>query len=142
MPSMPAILSALSTACGVSIMGITRISAFKVFCASIAAGGRIAELRGRAAGAAMAHRAEAEGVDQATRLLDGIDVRHDDAERAVVERPRAFVERAGADAHDGRHAGGQGGQANLRDLLRRDHAVLGIDEQPVVAGSLGEHRHG
>ena len=40
MPSMAAILSAFSTACGVSIMGITRISAFSVFCVSRGEGGR------------------------------------------------------------------------------------------------------
>ena len=101
----------------------------------------IAELCRRPAGAAMPHRLKAEGVDETACLLDGIDMGHDDPQGAVVERAGALVQRAGANAHDGRHASRQGGQADLRYLLRGDRAVLGIDEQPIVSGGLGEQGH-
>ena len=67
-------------------------------------------------------------------------MRHDHAERAIVEAARAFIERACADAHDWRDAGRQRRDAELRRLVRRNRAVLHVDEQPVVAGRGREHR--
>ena len=43
-------------------------------------------------------------------------MRHDDAERAIVQRARRLVDRVGADPHQRRHAGGQRRNAELRDL--------------------------
>src|SRR5262249_27486336 len=43
--------------------------------------------------------------------------------------------------HDRSDAVRQTGETNLGDLLRRDRAVLGIDEQPIVARRLGKQGH-
>jgi hypothetical protein len=66
-------------------------------------------------------------------------MRHDDAGGAVVERARALIERAGADADDRGDAGRQCGNADLRDVILRKRAVLHVDEQPVVPGRGREH---
>ena len=81
-----------------------------------------------------------ERIGNALRLLLGVDMRHDDAQRAVVQQPRRLIERAGADAHDRRDASGQRGDADLRRLLHGEGAVLHVHEQVVVlrgAASIG-----
>ena len=72
-------------------------------------------------------------------VIDRIDMRHDDTRGAVVERTRAFIERAGADADDRGDAGRQCGDADLRDVVLRERAVLHVDEQPVVPGRDRDH---
>src|SRR4051794_9456609 len=67
-------------------------------------------------------------------------MRHDHAERAVVESARAFVERSGADAHDRRDAGRKCGDTELPRLMHRMGAVLHVNEQPVVIGGRRKHR--
>ncbi len=83
----------------------------------------------------MAHRMKSERLDQPARFVRRIDMRDDDSQCAVVQRPGAFIDGAAADAHERRNAGRQRRETELRDLLRGDCAVLGIDEQPVVTGS-------
>ena len=86
----------------------------------------------------MAERAEAEGLDQPSRLFGRIDMRHDDTERPIVERARALIERARANAHDRHHPQRQRRHGDLCDFGGRDGAVLRVDEQPIVTGGLGE----
>ena len=58
-------------------------------------------------------------------------MRHDHAERAVVERAGAFVKRAGADAHDRRDAGRKCCDTELRRLMNRMRAMLHVDDDVV-----------
>jgi len=69
----------------------------------------------------------------APRLLGGIDMRYHDPHRAVVQQPRAFIQRAGANPHQRRHAGRQRGDANLCRLLQRKRTVFHVDEQEIMA---------
>ena len=62
--------------------------------------------------------------------------------RAVVQQPRRFVERAGADAHHRCDAGTKRGDADLRRLLHGECAVLHVHEQEVVPRGSGQHRCG
>ena len=98
-----------------------------------------AEHGGRPAPAAVPDRRIAERLRDLLGALHRVDMRHDHAERAVVEAARALIERVGADAHDRRHAGRQRGDADLRRVVRRDRAVLHVDEQPVVVGRGRDH---
>src|SRR5271166_1162925 len=82
-----------------------------------------------------------ERLGDALGLLRGVDMRHNDAKGAVVERAGALIERAGTDAHDRRDAGGQRGDAMLRRFLNREGAVLGGDEEPIMPGRGGQKRH-
>src|SRR5262249_49464074 len=90
----------------------------------------------------MPNRMKAESGDQAASLLGRVEVRHDEAERAVVERPRSLIQRSGANTHNRGWSAKQGRQADLRDFLRRNATVLRIDEKPVVSCRLGKHGHG
>jgi hypothetical protein len=92
-------------------------------------------------GAAMSQRTETKGLNQAPRRVRRVDVRHDDAEGAVVERARALIKCIRTDAHDRHHPHGRGRHGDLGDFRRGNGAVLGVDEQPVVTGGLGKQRH-
>ncbi len=72
--------------------------------------------RRRPAPASPSLRRIAKRLGDAPRLLRGIDMRHDDAERAIVQRARRFVDRVGADPHQRRDTGGQRRNAELCDL--------------------------
>ena len=67
-------------------------------------------------------------------------MRHDDAERAVVEQARRDRILAVRNAHDRRDPGIERRERDLRRRFDRKRAVLEIDEQPVVAGA--RHRLG
>ena len=138
-PSTAAIAPALRTASGLSIIATTSTALFSAACASALPGALEAEHGGRPAPAAVPERRIAERLRDLLRVLDRVDMRHDHAERAVVERARALVERAGADAHDRRDAGRQRGDADLRRVMRRYRAMLHVDEQPVVVGRRRDH---
>ena len=74
------------------------------------------------------------------RLLGGIDMRHHDAQRAVVQRARGLIDGIGAGPHDRRDAGRQRRDAKFGDLVHGKRAMLVVDEQPVMAGARRQHR--
>jgi hypothetical protein len=71
---------------------------------------------------------EPKSFDQYSRLVRCINVRYDDSQRAVIQRPGAFIKGTAADAYNWHNAGWQCRETELRYLLRGDGAVLGIDE--------------
>ena len=97
-------------------------------------------MRPDAAHRAMADRRVFEPVDDLSRLGGGIDMRHDDAERAIVQGPRGDRVFAVRHARDRRDAGIECRGRDLRAGLERHHAVLHVEKQPVEAGR--RHRLG
>ena len=94
------------------------------------------EDRLRAGERAMADRRVFQVVDDLARLLGGVDMRHDDTERAIVEhacRHRMLHERH---ADDRRNAGVECRHGECGREIDRHRPVFEIDEQPVVAGCL------
>ena len=94
--------------------------------------------RRRAAPRPGALRRVAEGGGNALGLGRRIHVRDDNAECTVVEGAGCFVDGAGTNAHDGRDAGWQSRNTQLRRFLNGERPVLGVDEHPVVAGGHGQ----
>ena len=90
----------------------------------------------------MSHRRIVERVRDALRLLLRVHMRHDDAEGAIVQQPRRFIERAGAHAHESRNAGAQAGDADLRRLLHGERAVLHVHRHIVMPRGSRQHRCG
>ena len=141
-PATAAMASALRTASGLSSITMVRISALIAACASAwrAAGSR--RPRGGPPQLRWPIGRIMERVGDPLGVGRGIDMRHDDTQRAVVQRPCRLIHRAGANAHDRRDAGRQGGDAKLRGFLDGERAMLAVDEHPVVAGRGGQHGRG
>src|SRR4029079_3226962 len=77
----------------------------------------VTEQRWRSAPAPRPQRRIAEGGGDAAGLIDRIDMRHDDAGRAIVERAGAFIDRVGANPDDRGDAGRYRGDADLRHVI-------------------------
>jgi hypothetical protein len=92
---------------------------------------------------APAHRALADGreaarVRDALRLGSAVDVREDDALRAVVEHARRVPVLEARHPHDRRHAHRERGRGDLRRGVGVHRVVLAIDEQPIEAAGGGD----
>ena len=97
-------------------------------------------MRPDAAHRAMSDRRVFQAVDDFARLGGGVEMRHDDPERAIVEgtrRDRIFAVR---DTRDRRDAGVERGGPDLGAGLKRHNPVLHVEEEPVEAGD--RHRLG
>lgn len=86
---------------------------------------------------AVADRRVFEFLHDLARLICSVHMRDDDAERAVVQDACGQRVFAVEDADDVRDAGVQRGDRHLRGLVEREHAMLAIQPEPVVAGGLG-----
>lgn len=93
-----------------------------------------------AQGAAVAERGKPQMVDRLLRVLCGIHMGNDDAQRAAVERPRRHVPSPGRHPDDGGDIVVGGGDGDLRGGLEGQRAMFEIDEQPVEAA--GPHHLG
>ena len=69
------------------------------------------------------------------RFSGRINMRHDDAPAAAVERTRRHVDLAMRHAHDRRDAGIERRDRNLRASIERHRAMLEIDKQPIPAAA-------
>ena len=102
--------------------------------------GAVVVMRHAGEDAAVSLRRIAQPVGDLARLVGGVDMRHHDAERAVVEQPRGERILALGHPHDRRDAGVERRDRELRGGLDRHRAVLEIEKQPVEARRL--HRLG
>ena len=136
MPGTAAIASALRTALGVSIITVISVLSLLRLIMSAIFMRRIVELRLAAADRAMAERRIAQPVGDLARLLGGVDMGDDDAERPAVEHARRHGKLAVGHAHDRRDAGILRGRRDLAGRLDRHRAVLEVEEQPVEARRL------
>src|SRR5688500_14020559 len=78
--------------------------------------------------------------DRPLRLLDAVDVRHDDPLRAGIEDARSMVVLLARHAHDRGDAGRKRRHRDLGGGVEIHRAVFHVDEEEVVAAGLGDHR--
>jgi len=121
-PGTAAIASALATACGVSIITVTRVAALSITVSSPAFTGLKSNMRHGAADRAMAERWIFELRHDLARLVRRVDMRHDDAEGAAVQRPRRHGELLTGTRTNGAMPGVQRRDGHLGRGFQRDRA--------------------
>src|SRR6516162_8792159 len=127
-PGTAAISSALAIAVGVSSMTIVRLAELSAEAASPRTGRTQSVMRPDATHRAVTERRVFQPVDDFARLGCRIDMRHDDAERAIVQGTSGDCILPVRHPRDRRDAGVERRGRDLRASLERHDAVLHVEK--------------